>query len=417
MGTLPADFVFGVSTASYQIEGGVSEDGRGRSVWDDFCDRPGVIADGSSGAVACDSFHRSGDDIAAMAELGIAAYRFSVAWPRVLPQGRGQVNQAGLDYYDRLVDGLLAHGIRPCPTLFHWDLPSPLEAAEGWLERDTALAFGEYAAVVADRLADRADMWFPINEPNVATYLGYGTGAHAPGRALGLGALPVAHHLLLGHGLAVAALRAAGAASIGCANHHSPVWAASESPEDQAAAAFCDATFNRLFAEPILLGAYPEGLGDLLPGPVAEDLRLIGAPLDFYGINYYNPVLAAATPGPGEAAESTGLPTSSGGSRATRGPTLIGPWCRMACGSWSFTSRGGMASTSPRSTSPRTAAPTTPVRTPSVASPTVGGSTTWLVTSTGSEMPSTRAPTSGATSSGRYWTTSSGPMATPSVSA
>jgi beta-glucosidase len=308
MGTLPADFLFGVSTASYQIEGGVSEDGRGRSVWDDFCDRPGVITDGSSGAVACDSFHRSGNDIAAMAELGIAAYRFSIAWPRVIPQGRGQVNQAGLDYYDRLVDGLLAHGIRPCPTLFHWDLPSPLEEAGGWLERDTAQAFGEYAAVVADRLADRADMWFPINEPNVVTYLGYGTGAHAPGRALGLGALPVAHHLLLGHGLAVAALRAAGAASIGCANHHSPVWAASESPEDQAAAAFCDATFNRLFAEPILLGAYPEGLGDLLPGPVAEDLRLIGAPLDFYGINYYNPVLAAATPGPGEAAESTGLP-------------------------------------------------------------------------------------------------------------
>ncbi len=310
MGELPADFLFGVSTASYQIEGAVAEDGRGRSVWDDFCDRPGAILDGSSGAVACDSYHRMADDVAALADLGVDAYRFSVAWPRVIPEGRGAVDTTGLDYYDRLVDALCANGIKPCPTLFHWDLPSPLEAEGGWLERSTAEAFGAYAAVVADRLADRAALWFPVNEPNIVTLLGHALGTHAPGRRLGFAALPVAHHLLLGHGLAVAALRAAGAAAVGCANNHSPVWAASEAPEDTVAAGLFDAIYNRLFADPILLGAYPDELAAFLPATVADDLPTIAAPLDFYGFNYYNPTLVAATPGP-EADPSplaTGLP-------------------------------------------------------------------------------------------------------------
>ena len=297
MGELPADFLFGVSTASYQIEGAVQEDGRRPSVWDDFCARPGAIVDGSSGAVTCDSYHRIAQDVAAMADLGVDAYRFSVAWPRVIPEGRGAVNAAGLDYYDRLVDALCEKGIKPCPTLFHWDLPSVLEAEGGWLQRSTAEAFGEYAAVVAARLADRAAMWFPVNEPNVVTFLGYAFGNHAPGRQLGVAALPVAHHLLLGHGLAVAALRAAGATSVGCANNHSPIWPASDSPEDTLAASMFDAIYNRLYAEPIVLGSYPAELAAFLPPAAADDLPTISAPLDFYGFNYYNPTLVAATPG------------------------------------------------------------------------------------------------------------------------
>ncbi len=296
-GTLPHDFLFGVATASYQIEGATTEDGRGRSVWDDFCDEPGRIRDGSSGAVACDSYHRYLDDVALLRGLDVDAYRFSIAWPRVLPQGRGRINQAGLDYYDRLVDALCDNGIEPCATLFHWDLPSALEAEGGWLQRSTAEAFAAYAEIVAERLADRVRMWIPVNEPAVVTMLGYGAGMHAPGRALGLGALPAAHHLLLGHGLAVAALRAAGARLVGTANNHTPVWAASDDPGDVAAAGFYDSLHNRLYADPILLGTYPEGFGALIPGPVAEDLAVISAPLDFYGFNYYNPTRIGAVGG------------------------------------------------------------------------------------------------------------------------
>ncbi|GAA1755052.1 GH1 family beta-glucosidase [Nostocoides vanveenii] len=297
--SLPADFLFGVSTASYQIEGAVDAEGRGRSVWDDFCDRPGVIVDGSSGAVACDSYHRYAEDVELMAQLGAAAYRFSVSWSRVLPQGRGPINQAGLDYYDRLVDALCAEGIKPAATLFHWDLPSTLEAEGGWLSRSTAEAFGTYAGVLADRLGDRVAMWMPVNEPVVHANLGYALGLHAPGRALGMGALPVYHHLMLGHGLAVAALRAAGVAAVGCANNHTPVWVASDADADQAAAGLYDTLHNRMFADPILLGSYPAPFAELVPGPVADDLQLIGAPLDFYGFNYYNPTLVGA-PGTGD---------------------------------------------------------------------------------------------------------------------
>ncbi|MEI2775528.1 MAG: GH1 family beta-glucosidase [Tetrasphaera sp.] len=309
MGALPADFVFGVSTASYQIEGAVTADGRGRSVWDDFCDRPGAIVDGSSGAVACDSYHRYAEDVALIRGLGADAYRFSIAWPRVIPDGTGAVNPAGLDYYDRLVDALCDAGVKPCATLFHWDLPSPLEAVGGWVERDTAQAFAAYAQVVAERLADRVAMWCPVNEPVIVTQLGYGNGMHAPGKTLGLGALPVAHHLLLGHGLAVAALRAAGAAAVGAANNHTPVWPLSQEPADLVGAQFYDALHNRLFADPMLLGSYPDGFAALVPGPVADDLEIISAPLDFYGFNYYFPTLAGAPGGAGDPAiDTSGLP-------------------------------------------------------------------------------------------------------------
>jgi beta-glucosidase len=299
---LPPGFLLGASTAAYQIEGGAAEGGRGRSVWDTFCDEPGRIVDGSSGAVACDHFHRYPEDVALMAELGLDGYRFSIAWPRIQPDGAGPANPAGLDFYDRLVDALLAAGVAPMATLFHWDLPQALEDRGGWLARDTAERFAEYAATVGARLGDRVAHWIPVNEPNVVTMLGYATGRHAPGRRLMFEALPVAHHLLLGHGLAVGALRAAGATSVGPANNHMPVWAATDSAEDRQAADLYDALWNKLFSEPMLRGRYPEGFADLMPGPVTEDLAVIAAPLDFYGVNYYSPMRIAA---PG-----TDLPTT-----------------------------------------------------------------------------------------------------------
>jgi len=291
---LPAGFAFGASTAAYQIEGAVTEDGRGRSVWDTFCDQPGRVVDGGSGAVACDHYHRYAEDVALMSGLGLDGYRFSVAWPRIQPDGSGQPNAAGLDFYDRLVDALLAAGVAPMATLFHWDLPQALEDGGGWLERSTAERFAEYAGVVGARLADRVAHWIPVNEPNVVTMLGYATGLHAPGRTLMFDALPVAHHLLLGHGLAVSALRAAGAGSVGTANNHTPVRPASDTEVDRDAAALYDNLWNALFSDPVLRGCYPEGFGELMPGPVAEDLEAIAAPLDFYGVNYYNPTRVAA---------------------------------------------------------------------------------------------------------------------------
>ncbi|MGO1166732.1 MAG: family 1 glycosylhydrolase [Janibacter sp.] len=299
---LPPDFVFGTSTASYQIEGGVTAGGRGRSIWDDFCDRPGTIRDGSSGAVACDSYHRWGEDVDLLRDLGVDAYRFSIAWPRIQPTGSGPVNAEGLDFYDRAVDALCEAGVAPFATLYHWDLPSALQTQGGWMSRETAERFGEYAAIVGERLADRVAMWIPVNEPVVSTLFGHAIGIHAPGEARGFEALGAAHHLLLGHGLATRALRAAGARAIGTANNHTPVQAISDSDEDVAAAALYDTIHNRAFAEPILLGEYPNGMGEGMPGPVAEDLAIISEPLDAYGVNYYNPTAVGAPDSPAVAA-------------------------------------------------------------------------------------------------------------------
>jgi beta-glucosidase len=293
---LPEGFLFGTSTASYQIEGAATEDGKGLSIWDTFAAEPGRIVDGSSGAVACDHYHRWAEDIELMRRLGAGGYRFSVAWPRIQPAGRGPVNEAGLGFYERLVDGLLDAGIRPMVTLYHWDLPQALEDDGGWLNRETALRFGEYAAIMGDLLGDRVTHWCPVNEPNVVTLMGYGQGLLAPGRALMFDALPVAHHLLLAHGTAVQALRASGAGGIGTATSHFPVWPLTGSEADQAASGLLDVLWNRLFADPVLLGRYPEGLGEAMPGPVGEDLAVIVQPLDFYGLNYYNPMGARAAP-------------------------------------------------------------------------------------------------------------------------
>jgi beta-glucosidase len=313
---LPAGFVFGTSTASYQIEGGVHEGGRGPSTWDTFTAQEGRILDGSSGEVACDHYHRYAEDVALMKRLGAGAYRFSIAWPRIQPTGSGVANTAGLDFYDRLVDELVGAGIEPMATLFHWDLPQSLQDAGGWLERSTAERFAEYAAQCVERLGDRVVRWVPVNEPNVVTLLGHGTGEHAPGLALGFDALPVAHHLNLAHGLAVQALRAGGAQQVGTATNHVPVWPASDSAEDVAAAELFDALWNRIFADPMLLGSYPEGFGDLMPVQDG-DLATTSEPLDFYGLNYYNPMsIAAAEPGaeiPFEQRDLAGYPTTDFG--------------------------------------------------------------------------------------------------------
>ena len=243
-----------------------------------------------------------------MRDLGTDAYRFSLAWPRIQPTGAGPANPQGLDFYDRAVDALCEAGVAPFVTLYHWDLPAALQAQGGWMVRETAERFGDYAGLVAERLADRVAMWLPVNEPVVATLFGNALGVHAPGESRGFEALAAAHHLLLGHGLATRALRAAGAAAVGTANNHTPVHAVSDADEDVAAAALYDTIHNRAFAEPILLGEYPNGMGDGMPGPVAEDLAVISEPLDAYGINYYNPTLVGMPGSPGTEAARDAVP-------------------------------------------------------------------------------------------------------------
>ncbi|MEU5740733.1 GH1 family beta-glucosidase [Streptomyces tendae] len=284
MPRFPDGFLWGVSTSAHQIEGAAEL--RGPSVWDAFTAEPGRVKDGSTAAVACDHYHRYREDVALLADLGVDAYRFSVSWPRVDSPG-------GLDFYDRLVDELCAAGVRPVPTLFHWDLPTGLD----WLERDTAARFAQYVSLVAGRLGDRVGKWITLNEPAEHTLLGHALGVHAPGRELLFDALPAAHHQLLAHGLAVRALRAAGARDVGIANSHGPTWPASDDPADREAAQFYDLLLNRTFADPLLTGRYPEGIGDLMPGDVAADLEVIAEPLDWYGVNYYAPTRVGAPRG------------------------------------------------------------------------------------------------------------------------
>jgi beta-glucosidase len=309
-------FLWGTASASYQIEGAPGEDGKGPSIWDEFAGEPGRVRDGHTGDVACDHYHRWREDVALMAGLGIGSYRFSVSWPRVLPEGRGKVNQAGLDFYDRLVDALAEHAIEPALTLFHWDLPQALDG--GWLNRDTSQYFADYADIVAERLADRVKLWITLNEPFIHMAFGYGLGVHAPGETLMMDALPVAHHQLLGHGLAVQALRARGAERVLITNNCTPVWAASGSPADLAAADAYDTLHNRLFNDPVLLGRYPDlsAFGTAMDCVRDGDLEIIGRPLDGLGINYYNPTRIAAPTSPGlpfDDAGVTGYPTTAFG--------------------------------------------------------------------------------------------------------
>lgn len=296
----PPNFIFGTATSSYQIEGATREDGRQDSIWDTFCREPGRIRDGSSGDVACDHYHLWPDDLNLLSELGVNAYRFSVAWPRIQPTGSGPLNAAGLDFYDRLVDGLLTRGIRPYLTLYHWDLPQPLQDLGGWTSREVAHRFAEYAAHVAGRLGDRVASIATLNEPWCSSFLSYEIGEHAPGhRGDRRGALAAAHHLLLGHGQAMQAMRAQGVkAELGIVLNLTPAYPATDSPADRDAARRADGTANRWFLDPIYRGAYPEDLladfaGDL-PDIRDGDLDVIAAPLDFLGVNYYSRTYASA---------------------------------------------------------------------------------------------------------------------------
>lgn len=289
-------FRFGVATSSYQIEGAVAEDGRGPSIWDRFSHTPGKTKLGHNGDVACDHYHRVAEDVKLLDWLGVDAYRFSIAWPRVLPTGRGAVNSRGLDFYERLVDALLEHGIAPCATLYHWDLPDALPG--GWLARDTVDAFAEYAAVVGKRLGDRVAMWFTHNEPWCQAFLGYQTGLFAPGNRDWSEALLCAHHLLVSHGLAVQALRPHVKHQVGIAINVVPAYPAGPSEADALATARYDGYFNRWFIEPLLGRGYPADMVELygayMPKFPDSDLALMGEPVDVLGVNYYDRALVAA---------------------------------------------------------------------------------------------------------------------------
>ncbi|MDT0344281.1 GH1 family beta-glucosidase [Streptomyces litchfieldiae] len=298
----PRGFVFGAATASYQIEGAHDEGGRGPSIWDTYCREPGRVAGGATGDVACDHYHRYREDVALLRDLGVDSYRFSIAWPRVQPTGTGKANAEGLDFYDRLVDELLANGIAPAATLYHWDLPQALEDRGGWRVRETAERFAEYTALVVDRLGDRVPRWITLNEPFCSSFVGYAIGRHAPGAREGRGALAAAHHLLVGHGLAVRALREAGAKDIGITLNPDRLLPATDAPEDLAAVRRAETLHNAVWFDPLFAGHYPaheaETWGELADGSYRRDgdLITIGAPLDFVGVNYYRPITIADAP-------------------------------------------------------------------------------------------------------------------------
>ncbi len=304
--SFPPHFLWGAATASYQIEGAVSEGGRGESIWDRFCATPGKVRNGESGAVADDFYHRYRDDIALMRQLGLDAFRFSIAWPRILPTGRGRANEEGLDFYDRLVDELLAGGIEPFATLYHWDLPQPLEDVGGWTNRDTCQAFVEYVEMVVRRLGDRVHNWITHNEPWVAAMLGYGGGEHAPGRAEGTaGALRAAHHMLLSHGLAIPVIRSESPdAQVGITLNLTPFYPGSDSPQDAEATRISDGRTNRWFLDPLFRGAYPADivamLGDDMPPIQDGDLAIISQPIDFLGVNNYSREVVRTDPDTGQ---------------------------------------------------------------------------------------------------------------------
>jgi beta-glucosidase len=297
----PTGFWWGAATAAYQIEGAWDEDGRTPCIWDTFARTPGRVRNGDNGNIAADHYHRWPEDVQAIADLGLNAYRFSTAWPRIQPGGSGPANARGLDFYDRLVDGILAAGIAPVLTLYHWDLPQELEDAGGWANRDTALRFAEYAGYVAARLGERVAVWTTLNEPWCSAYLGYSSGEHAPGRTEPAAALAAVHHLNLAHGLAVEAVRGEiRSAQTSVTLNLAAVRPAGDGEGDLRAARQVDGIANRVFLDPMLRGSYPE---DVLEdtAPITDwsfiqdgDLKAINAPLSVLGVNYYSPMVVAA---------------------------------------------------------------------------------------------------------------------------
>jgi beta-glucosidase len=320
----PEQFLWGAATSAYQIEGSPLADGAGPSNWHRFAHSPGRTADGETGDIACDHYHRYRDDVAVMGELGLSAYRFSLSWSRILPAGRGAVNPAGLDFYARLIDLLLARGIQPCVTLFHWDLPAALDDCGGWLNPDSAEWFAEYARVAFRAFGDRVPLWATINEPWVVADAGYLHGVNAPGHQSVFETPIAAHRLLCAHGAAVRAYRAEARSKtgqIGLVVNLEPKDPASQSPADLAATQRSDAYMNRQYLDPVLLGSYPEELqsvfGEAWPAHPEQEMRLIAEPIDFLGINYYTravmrhddlapPVRASAVPQPHAIRTETG---------------------------------------------------------------------------------------------------------------
>jgi beta-glucosidase len=298
----PERWVWGASTAAYQVEGAVREDGRGASIWDTFSHTPGKIANGDTGDVACDHYHRFPEDISLMRELGLGGYRFSIAWPRIFPTGSGRPNAAGLDFYRRLVDALHAAGIEPYATLYHWDLPQPLQDGGGWTNRDTALRFGELAHTVATALGDGVHHWITINEPWVAGFLGHLTGDHAPGQRDLATALAAAHTLLLAHGEGMVALRSEMRAGdeAGIALNLSPCVPAGDGNADLEAADRLDGFINRWFLDALYRGQYPDDMvrlyGEAMPEIAPGDMALISQPTDLLAVNYYSRAVVAYDP-------------------------------------------------------------------------------------------------------------------------
>lgn len=295
----PEGFEWGAATAAYQIEGAAREGGRGSSVWDDFSHTEGKVARGHTGDVACDHYHRMDSDVATMAELGLRTYRFSISWSRVMPDGRGRVNRDGLDFYHRLVERLLAHEITPCPTLFHWDLPSGLESIGGFRNRDTCSWFADYAALMVQELGDRVTRWSTFNEPWCYAYLGHAAGVHAPGLRDPKAAVTVAHHQLLAHGIAVQAMRAErDGLDLGIVINPSPVRSEGRPPASTDDLRRVDAIHNRWWFDALLKGSYPADLlddfGSLADAIEPGDLPTIAQPLDWIGINYYFDILLRA---------------------------------------------------------------------------------------------------------------------------
>ena len=294
---VPDGFVWGAATSAFQIEGASREDGKGPSIWDTFCRLPGRVAGGATGDVAIDHYHRHRDDIALLADLGFDAYRFSLSWPRVLPGGRGTVNRAGLGFYDQLVDEVLEAGLQPYPTLYHWDLPQALQDEGGWPTRACASWFADYAGLVAERLGDRVTRWATLNEPWCAAYLGHFTGIHAPGEQDPWATMAAVHHLLLGHGLATAAMRAARPdLQVGLVLNPAPVVGREAVSEEVVRRV--DGLRNRWFFDAVLNGAYPADVLEDLAGPIRDvvvdgDLATIAAPLDWMGVNYYHDLVLA----------------------------------------------------------------------------------------------------------------------------
>ncbi|MFE6281345.1 GH1 family beta-glucosidase [Streptomyces sp. NPDC057877] len=298
----PPDFRWGTATAAYQIEGAAAEDGRTPSIWDTFSRTPGKVRNGDTGDIAADHYHRLGEDVALLRRLGVTDYRFSIAWPRVQPTGRGPAVQKGLDFYRRLTDELREAGIRPVATLYHWDLPQELEDAGGWPHRETAYRFADYATLMAEALGDRVATWTTLNEPWCAAFLGYGNGVHAPGRTSALASLRAAHHFNLAHGLATRALRAAlpAPAEVSLTLNLHVARPHTDAPEDVDAARRIDAVGNRIFLDPVFHGRLPDDLvRDTAPVTdwsfVADgDLETAAAPIDSLGVNYYSPAMVAA---------------------------------------------------------------------------------------------------------------------------